>query len=191
MTCREYFEHMIVYIHAEVTEILFPFFSSHQRGKFYFPMVDWLELSRGVAVDFLKLIVAWYAEWSRVKSGKNTGECPYSGTFFEDSAKQCFQQLASSAYCEREKGLIQVELDTCKLQSCWKFFWLGLIVGCILFGLSIPLTRRLTRVTPVLGSPIDLPVKWPVKQSTDWSDDGESDTDSILAARQRARTLRG
>ena len=88
-------------------------------------MVDWLELSRGVKIDFLKLVVTWYAEWSRVRAGKGGSDCSHSASFLEESAKHCLQQLASSLHCEKEKISSRVTWKSADSRGVGNFSGLG------------------------------------------------------------------
>ena len=154
-------------------------------------MVEWLEIARGIVVDFLKLVLFWYAENQRGAGLKS------SGVAGKDSEREnsgvCLQQLARSVFCEQEKESVVLDLKDCQSRFGWNGFFCGLATG-ILFTFIFALVgyRILHRAVPVTGRPVEF-VGQPLKAvSFDLLDHVDSDSsDEVAAARLRARALRG
>jgi len=94
-------------------------------------MVEWLEVARGLAIDFLKLVLFWYAENQRGAGLKNK-----AGIDTESGKEQSgvwLQQLARSIFCEQEKEAVVIDLKDCQSRFGWASFFSGFITG-ILFA---------------------------------------------------------
>lgn len=157
-------------------------------------MVEWLEVARGLAIDLLKLVLFWYAENQRGAGLKNkAGIDTVSG---KEQSGVWLQQLARSIFCEQEKEAVVIDLKDCQSRFGWASFFSGFITG-ILFACFACFAawagyRILFRAERVTGQPVEF-VGQPLKAvNFDLLDHADSDSsDEVVAARLRARALRG
>ena len=148
-------------------------------------------MARGLAIDLLKLVLFWYAENQRGASLKNK-----AGTDTESGKEQsgvCLQQLARSIFCEQEKEAVVINLKDCQSRFGWASFFSGFITGILFACLTVWAGYRIfRRAETVTGQPVEF-VGQPLKAvNFDLLDHGDSDSsDEVVAARLRARALRG
>ena len=176
---------------------LWPCNAQVQRGRNFPSMVDWLDVGRSLLVDSLKLGVAFYTDSLRFQSLNlaKCGERRAAPLFLEEAAKHCFEQLGKSVECEREKVQLSSELAGCHRLFNWSSFLIGIVVGSFLVGIIVVFIVW-TRPSPLTPVTADLPVelvskpKGSVRSYTSELTDSESN-DEVVAARLRARSLRG
>ena len=152
-------------------------------------MVDWFELGRSIIVDSAKLLLFWFAERGRSK-------CSDSAAFsveFSELGSRCLEHFTQRLACEKEKAVSEAALNLCEDKSC---FWtgsvcwvLGFLATVLLWGL-VHCHRRVPAI--VVGNPISIEtvVREKSLDRCDPFDDFEEDGE-VVAARRRARTLRG
>ena len=152
-------------------------------------MVEWLDLGRSVAFDIFKLFLFWWTETVRGKGGSDS-EKP---RWWQDIGNNCIDHFSQHLVCERDRDRALKDLELCESRgvlSSLAFGWL-VGVGCSIIVLSL-LGNRCDR-KPVVGEPVELvvPYKSPLALSDPFEGLVESEDESVVAARRRARSLRG
>lgn len=153
-------------------------------------MVDWLDLGRSVIFDLLRLAFFWATEKGKGKTWSDSCPDPSLGTL----GAQCLDHISRHLSCVKEKGAAESALAECQewgvaipvpVFLCW---WLGLLTCFLTWLIGVWLTRS----TILVGEPvqIEIPKVYPIPEYLDGFELSFED-DEVVAARRRARALRG
>lgn len=154
-------------------------------------MNAWREVGRAVAVEALRFGVAIGAESGFF--GKQSGGCSDRVRYLEGELDFCGRTKGLLDQCEIDRTTLSKNLAASYLISPGFIFILGLTLGVLLSCAFYSLATRQLEVGVCKGTPVDLRIP-PLKADLEdlvVSTRDAAPREAVVAARQRARALRG